>query len=499
VDEFCRHAKLPLELQGRVKRFLQHEWHVQRGADPNKALAELPPMLRLQLKMEICGDAIRRTPFFQRASDQTLLAVVSALRFETYPPGEAIFVQGQIGEKLYIIARGLVAIQLPPKDPSSTNHRGSIVAAGVNASTVNGTSGTAAGSTGDAAAAAAAAARPAAAPTIVKTVGKGSWFGEAALLKSGRRSASAVAHTSCDLLVVARKDFLRVCEADPTFAEHLRAIMEQRLQTVQRKKQLAGINALGSVATFQHQQSNHWARGSMHSLNRAPTAAAPAAGEAVEMSVTGREVSTVAANGIDGDDGGAPRAFSPLQPSTPMGSSDSAAAAFAPPAASSSAITSSAAAALLGPANRLPPMSSGSAALEKRRQSLFTRSPAAGAAGAAAGVAPARGRSGINLLPLVPSSSSGDRSNSSLTAVAEGAPRSSRIAGGGSSSLGLGGGGGPLLRSLSFATTTRDHRAVAQQREKAQAESAARLQQMRAHMSSGSGESDEESETDSQV
>jgi len=150
---------------------LAHEWNVQRGADPNKALRDLPPMLRLQVQMQISGDAVRRTPFFQ-AADATLLAVVSALTFETYPAGESIFTAGQIGDKVYIVNRGLVAIRLPSKEAN--------VAA-----------------------------------LTVKTVGKGSVFGETALLKNGRRTASAVAETSCDLMVIAKKDFLKVRAARP--------------------------------------------------------------------------------------------------------------------------------------------------------------------------------------------------------------------------------------------------------------------------------------------
>lgn len=218
VDEFCRHSKLPLSLQQRVRRFLDHEWSVQRGADPNKALAALPPMLRLQLKMEICGDAIRRTPFFNKAADATLLAVVTALRFETYPPNETIFVAGQIGDKLYIISRGLVAIQIP--HPRAATGAASTDKEGVAHPT--------AGPLSDLS--------DSLKPLIVKTVGKGSWFGEGALLKSGRRTASAVARSSCDLLVLPRKDFLKIVQDDPEFAEHLRSIMEARLHIVARKK-----------------------------------------------------------------------------------------------------------------------------------------------------------------------------------------------------------------------------------------------------------------------
>lgn len=407
VDEFCRQAKLPVALQQRVRRFLDHEWSVQRGADPNKALASLPPMLRLQLKMEICGDAIRRTPFFNRAADATLLAAVTALRFETYPEGETIFVAGSLGDRLFIISRGLVAIQIP--HPRAT--------AGALGATFAGLHGVGLGvglgsvtvgrSGGDG---------QALRPITIKTVGKGSHFGEGALLKSGRRSASAVARSSCDLLVLHRDDFLKIVQNDPEFAEHLRAITDARLAILQRKKAAAAAQHALAHTQTQQAQGQAWAASNG---NGAPNAASQIPNDDSDGSTNGSRSrgGTVSAASVTG---------------------------------------------LLATASRTKPPAAGTVPADKRppptqRRSMFVASTASSQSNGARGLLSPRNGAPAGATPAA-------NGGTALDVVSE-AP-TVRLSPNAGSVAPSGGGGRPptFVRSSSSLTTARDHRQLAQQR-----------------------------------
>lgn len=63
----------------------------------------------------------------------------------------------------------------------------------------------------------------------VRTLGAGDVFGEIALIRSGRRTASAVAVTDCRLLTWFKRDIWRLEERAPGFGEALRASAEAHL------------------------------------------------------------------------------------------------------------------------------------------------------------------------------------------------------------------------------------------------------------------------------
>ncbi len=63
----------------------------------------------------------------------------------------------------------------------------------------------------------------------VATLGPGAIFGEAALLTGGKRTATIVALTECELLAVSRKAFQGVIKAHPELEERLTALLASRM------------------------------------------------------------------------------------------------------------------------------------------------------------------------------------------------------------------------------------------------------------------------------
>jgi CRP-like cAMP-binding protein len=64
----------------------------------------------------------------------------------------------------------------------------------------------------------------------VATLGPGQYFGEMALLDRGPRSATVVAETDMDLLVLGQREFSGVVDEVPALAHKLLATMAQRLR-----------------------------------------------------------------------------------------------------------------------------------------------------------------------------------------------------------------------------------------------------------------------------
>lgn len=68
---------------------------------------------------------------------------------------------------------------------------------------------------------------------FISSLGAGSSFGETAILDSGPRSATVVADTECELLVLAQKDFMRILGEVPSVALKLLIEMTARLRAAE--------------------------------------------------------------------------------------------------------------------------------------------------------------------------------------------------------------------------------------------------------------------------
>lgn len=109
----------------------------------------------------------------------------SVLERTTCPPGTKIFKEGDVGDRAYVIQEGQVEIIK---------------------------------ATGDG-------------EVVLATIGKGSIFGEMALIDSGTRMATARAATACTLIVVTRPAFERKLAKTDPFIRGLLKILVQNVRT----------------------------------------------------------------------------------------------------------------------------------------------------------------------------------------------------------------------------------------------------------------------------
>lgn len=86
---------------------------------------------------------------------------------------------------------------------------------------------------------------------ILAVLGAGQVVGEMALLDSSPRSATVVASTSVDLLVLSREDFQRILDTEPRISSKLLRILCQRLRRANSKMEsLAYMDVAGRLARY---------------------------------------------------------------------------------------------------------------------------------------------------------------------------------------------------------------------------------------------------------
>ncbi|XP_071449257.1 cGMP-dependent protein kinase, isozyme 1 isoform X2 [Hetaerina americana] len=124
-------------------------------------------MMRTGLqRMEDSVQFLHSVPLFQKLADEILAKVADALELEFYPPGACIVRQGARGDTFYIISGGSVKVTRK-ESPDGKEEE-------------------------------------------VRQLGRGDYFGEQALLKEDRRTASVYAVSPVDCLTLDRDNFIQL-------------------------------------------------------------------------------------------------------------------------------------------------------------------------------------------------------------------------------------------------------------------------------------------------
>jgi len=121
-------------------------------------------------------------PVFSRLTPRTLTQVADQMLLERHSTGAIVIRQGDPGEKFYLIREGTVDVIVDYETS----------------------------------------------PRVLATLGKGDFFGEAALLTGEPRNATVVAKEDLQLYTIGKEDFKAVLEASASFEEELRKALFER-------------------------------------------------------------------------------------------------------------------------------------------------------------------------------------------------------------------------------------------------------------------------------
>jgi CRP-like cAMP-binding protein len=154
---------------------------------------------------------LRSSDLFEQQPEEVLRAVAGQGQLRSYGPGEALFRQGDQGDRLYIVKSGVLEVLAAPAD-------------GVD-------------------------------PVAVAYLGKGEVLGELALLTGSPRSATVRSPERAEVFSLEKAVFLDLMEALPAFARNLCLVLARRLEATTLKvpgsstKQLQGNLRFFDLAT----------------------------------------------------------------------------------------------------------------------------------------------------------------------------------------------------------------------------------------------------------
>lgn len=132
------------------------------------------------------NELLRKVPFFREIPEQHFKEILELLHSKITPAGEAIITEGERGQSLFLIMRGVVRVSR----------------------------------------------RIDGAEKDLATLFAGDFFGEMALLHDEPRNASCIAVTPCSLFELSRSDFEKVCAKYPAVAKAIeKADIERSLKT----------------------------------------------------------------------------------------------------------------------------------------------------------------------------------------------------------------------------------------------------------------------------
>lgn len=178
LNSFFKHYHIPENLRVETRLFFDHVLSRKSHEQEKELLKELPTRLRHDLQTYMILRPISETKLFKGCEHRDLKDVLPFLENEDFGPGESIFVRGDPGDAMFIIAHGHVEISL----------RGQSIA----------------------------------------ELGPNQVFGEMSLVFGETRNADAVATSYVDLFKLSKENFHRLSESHPTIAKNVNEIIRQR-------------------------------------------------------------------------------------------------------------------------------------------------------------------------------------------------------------------------------------------------------------------------------
>ena len=105
-----RHAQLPLDLQHRIHSYFLYKMERGFGYDESSFINELPLGLRAEVSLHFRREIIEEVHLFNDAPDAFILEIAQHLTEHITPAGDYIFKEGDTGNKVYFISRGIVHV-----------------------------------------------------------------------------------------------------------------------------------------------------------------------------------------------------------------------------------------------------------------------------------------------------------------------------------------------------------------------------------------------------
>eukprot|EP01062_Namystynia_karyoxenos_P014933 TRINITY_DN1540_c0_g5_i2.p1 TRINITY_DN1540_c0_g5~~TRINITY_DN1540_c0_g5_i2.p1 ORF type:complete len:931 (+),score=299.54 TRINITY_DN1540_c0_g5_i2:148-2940(+) len=184
------HYNIPGTLQQEVLSFQYHSLQQNAAASLAHILVRLPPPLQREVGLYVKVDLITGVPMFKTLSSECRMALANRLQQTYAEPQDYIIKYGEDGAEMFFMMHGFADVLIPagPVQEGQVGFEGRVVA----------------------------------------TTKRGDFFGEVALLKSGKRTASIQALTYCDLFRLHIQDFRELLEEFSELSHRMEAEARER-------------------------------------------------------------------------------------------------------------------------------------------------------------------------------------------------------------------------------------------------------------------------------
>ena len=113
VNQYMKRKELSMDLQFRVRRYLEYIWEKQKHnyLDERQLLSQLNEPLRDEIYIHIHGAVLKDCPVFQKEFNQNFISqLTKMLKAVTFAPGDVVFQEGEVSTSMYFVQSGRISI-----------------------------------------------------------------------------------------------------------------------------------------------------------------------------------------------------------------------------------------------------------------------------------------------------------------------------------------------------------------------------------------------------
>ncbi|KAH8069247.1 voltage-gated potassium channel [Aureococcus anophagefferens] len=187
TNEYMRSLHLPSELRDRIREYYHHRWHEGKIFDETLILERLNPELCMEILAYKIRELVPKVPILRTASKRFSELLAKSMDPQVYVEGECVVSEGERGDTLYFIDKGLCEI---------------LVAAVAN--------------------------------EVVRVLGDGCFFGEGAVILKLKRTATIRSKHIMSLYCVKAEDFENTIAEYPDVSSYVERIAKRRVERIQQ-------------------------------------------------------------------------------------------------------------------------------------------------------------------------------------------------------------------------------------------------------------------------
>eukprot|EP00276_Gloeochaete_wittrockiana_P016538 CAMPEP_0184362128 /NCGR_PEP_ID=MMETSP1089-20130417/133451_1 /TAXON_ID=38269 ORGANISM="Gloeochaete wittrockiana, Strain SAG46.84" /NCGR_SAMPLE_ID=MMETSP1089 /ASSEMBLY_ACC=CAM_ASM_000445 /LENGTH=359 /DNA_ID=CAMNT_0026702079 /DNA_START=726 /DNA_END=1801 /DNA_ORIENTATION=+ len=181
LSHFMKYRGVPAEMQRKIMSYYDYVWSRQQGLDDKQILQDLPAHMQAEIAIFLNREILTKVPLFAGSPVGFINQLATTLKPRVYAADEYICSVNEIGREMFFIRKGVVEV----------------VSADGN--------------------------------TVFNTMCDGQYFGEIALLVSGKRTASVRARTYVDVYTLSREDLEQVLVDFPEMHARIREVAQMRI------------------------------------------------------------------------------------------------------------------------------------------------------------------------------------------------------------------------------------------------------------------------------